>query len=304
MAAEGYRRRYLRRRERICREEFRRFADIDDDLWRYSRKYGEAWFLPRLLFHSNWLGVWRFLHPDSEKLLETLLTGDRDGFKRFIEAAINRAVEGFNTEVEDFRRELESSPKSFDEFHRQFLEDVRAADTIISDVREVTRDGFTFRVEGRIPRYEVGLFSSEVCAICAGGHTKEHICIHADGNVDAVGGKGFKNVLMGKSVQITLHLLNDDEIAIDLPYDSLHRVAICPLCFKEGRISRNAIDALLNGGRLIVVQSLFTMFRYSSIRHSICHMTKFSRSSFKVGGRDYPTIGMKLIEERGSQHTS
>lgn len=92
-------------------------------------------------------------------------------------------------------------------------------------------------------------------ATCFQGHFKHlSICIEANGDVQEIGREWRLSARTKMVLQMALSLVDETELEDVLFYRDMNAIVMCPQCYKEGTISDEALEAMMEirekGGEL------------------------------------------------------
>ena len=125
-------------------------------------------------------------------------------------------------------------------------DDVPEIDRIIADVPEITRDGFTLVVRGKLGIYRIALWHGGLVATCFQEHFDPlAVCIEGDGDIEEIGKEWGIGEETKRSVQIALGLVDETELKDLFYYRDINRIVMCLECYREGMISNEAVELLV-----------------------------------------------------------
>ncbi|MFQ6060204.1 MAG: hypothetical protein ACE5KV_02765 [Thermoplasmata archaeon] len=198
------------------------------------------------LFPSDDLNIIDYLWDNQEEFFEGLLSGDKELVRKALDTALDQAAADIQEEIDRAHEAKEALLEDFDRIFGALSKDLKAVDRTLLDFPGIRRESLTLIVRGKLATYRVGLLTNYVAMSCHSGHYEPiRLCIHSTGDIVALGGDGEDYGGLKNPLQTALNLLNDADIKDMQLLEELHKVVMCPWCYKEGRISEKAVEALM-----------------------------------------------------------
>lgn len=208
--------------------------------------YQDHMFLSSKLFPENPLNISAYLFKNESDLSEAVLNGDLELLGDMVDDAVKAAAEFFEEQTEKVYDRIGEIALNYEDIFGEIINGVETIDSVIADVPEVTRESLTLHIQGKLARYKVTLWTGDTVATCRNGHGRyRHFCVDGQWDIERAGeGTGFSK-WMKKPLQVALNLVNDVDIKDPLLLNRASRIAMCPYCIKDGSLSEEMVDLIL-----------------------------------------------------------
>lgn len=189
--------------------------------------------------------IFRYLCDNEQEVSEAAMCGDKDRLERIIDAAVKHSIKAMCETIKKESQNKSEILRPLQESLLRVADDVPEIDRIIADVPEITRDGFTLVVKGKLGIYRIALWHGGQVATCFQEHFEPlSVCIEGDGDIEEIGKEWGIGEETKRSVQIALGLVDETELKDLFYYRDINRIVMCLECYREGTISNEAVDAL------------------------------------------------------------
>lgn len=150
-------------------------------------------------------------------------------------------------EIGNLQRVTENLVQTIERRKHAIERNLIEVDKVISAFPNISRNGCTLSVDGKILSYKVDILSERVEGFCPGKHSPKRICVRVDDPGSCTTckpgakptGIAFPDITdesIRKSVQIAINLANDQEIDdINLLHD-IQKMLMCPRCVRERKL--------------------------------------------------------------------